>query len=139
MSSPDYGVVLVVDVAGEVLAVGPPALLAEAASAMPPPASARTLMIIVVFRSQVWAWRTPAGLPGAKAVESANAFVAQSASDIAKQTALFISIPLEGRNKRNARPKERFPQTQPAYVMLRRAHRGFCHTQGQSQSVTIPG
>ena len=87
---------LVVDVAGEVLAVGPPALFAEVASAIPTPANAITLMIIVVLRSQLWAWRTPAGLPGAKVVESANAFVAQSARDTAKQIALFISIPPTG-------------------------------------------
>jgi hypothetical protein len=97
-SLPDYGVALVpvVDVAGEVVTVGPPALLAERASARPAPVNARTATIIVVLRSQDCARRTPAGLPGAKEVESANAPGAQSASDIAKQMALFTSNPLEG-------------------------------------------
>jgi hypothetical protein len=95
---PDYGVVLVpvVEVAGEVVTVGPPALLAERASAKPTPVNARTPTIIVVLRSQVCAWRTPAGFPGAKAVEFANALGAQSASDIARQMALLISNSLEG-------------------------------------------
>ena len=81
-----------VDVLGEVLAVGPPALPAEAAIAMPAPASARTPMIMVVLVSQSCAWRTPAGLPADREEESANALVVQRASDIAKQTAFFISI-----------------------------------------------
>ena len=89
---------LVVDVlvvVGEVLVVGPPALLAEAANAIPAPAKARVAIIIVVLMSQVCAARTPAGLPGANAEESANALVVLSASDIAKQRAFFISRILE--------------------------------------------
>ena len=85
-------VVDVVVVDDDVLVVGPPAFPAEAAIPMPAPASASTAMIIVVLVSQVCARRTPAGLPGANADESANALVVQSASDIARQTAVFISI-----------------------------------------------
>ena len=78
-----------------VLVVGPPALPAEAAIPMPAPARASTPMIIVVLISQVWALWTPAGLPGARTGEFANALEVQSASDIARQVAVFISIPLE--------------------------------------------
>ena len=79
------------DVEGELLTVGPPALPAEAAIANPAPAKATTLKIMVVLRSQSWAACTPAGLPGARAEESANALEVQSASDIAKQIGFFIS------------------------------------------------
>jgi hypothetical protein len=82
----------------EVLVVGPPALPAEAASPIPNPARARAPIIMVVLRSQFWACRTPAGFPGAKPDGPAIAPVAQSAndivSDIAKQMAFFIKIPL---------------------------------------------
>ena len=83
-------VVDVLVVVGEVLAVGPPALLAEAAIPMPAPARASTAMIIVVLMSQFCARCTPAGLPGDNAEESANALVLQSARDTAKQMAFFI-------------------------------------------------
>ena len=89
-------VVVVVDVdVPAVLVVGPPALLAETASAIPNPANARVAIIIVVFVSQFCAWCTPAGFPGANADESANALVVQSANDIAKQRAVFMSRFLE--------------------------------------------
>ena len=78
-----------------VLVVGPPALPAEAAIPMPTPAKATTPMIIVGLMSQVWALCTPAGLPGAKADEFANAPEVQSASEIAKQMAFFMSVSLE--------------------------------------------
>jgi hypothetical protein len=122
ISLPDYGVVLVpvVDVAGEVVTVGPPALLAERASARPTPVNARRATTIVVLRSQDCAWRTPAGLPGAKAVESANALGAQSASDIAKQMALFTSNPLEGFDEtldksRSSRNQAELPDVTPSF------------------------
>ena len=81
---------VVVDVEGDVLAVGPPALPADAASAIPAAAKATAATIIVVLVSQNCALCTPAGFPGAKADESANALVVQSANDIAKQRAFFI-------------------------------------------------
>jgi len=76
-----------------VLVVGPPALLAETAKAIPNPANARVAIIIVVFVSQFCAWCTPAGFPGANTEESASAPVLQSASDTAKHRAFLISIP----------------------------------------------
>ena len=92
---PDYvvlpvPVVFVVVVDGDVLVVGPPALLADNAIARPAPTNAIAAKIIVVLVSQPWALCTPAGFPGAKADESANALVVQSANDIAKQRAFFI-------------------------------------------------
>ena len=91
-----YEVVLVVDVLvvmGEELVVGPPALSAERARAIPNPAKASVATIIVVFVSQSCALCTPAGLPGANTDESASAPVVQSANDVAKQMAFFISTP----------------------------------------------
>ncbi len=93
----DYEVVPVVavdveELVGVLLTVGPPALPADAAIPMPAPAKATTLRIMVVLRSQSWAARTPAGLPGGRAEESAKALEAQSASDIEKQMTFFISI-----------------------------------------------
>jgi hypothetical protein len=76
----------------EVLVVGPPPLV-DAASPKPNPARATTEIIIVVLRSHDCASRTPAGLPGFNADESASALVVQSASDVAKQIAAFISNP----------------------------------------------
>jgi hypothetical protein len=76
----------------EVLVVGPPPLV-EAASPKPNPARAATEIIIVVLRSHVCASRTPAGLPGFNADESANALVVQSANEIARPRAFFISNP----------------------------------------------
>src|SRR5215469_13700776 len=135
ISVPDYGVVVVVDVdvAGEVVTVGPPALLAERASARPTPVNARTPTIIVVSRSQDCAWRTPAGLPGAKAVESANALGAQSASDIAKQMALFMSNPPKGTDatlnqSKGSRNEASLPDTAPSFrkFPVWQAHHQFC-------------
>jgi len=83
-------VVVVVVVDGDVLVVGPPALLADKAIARPAPVKAITDKIIVVSMSQFSALCTPAGFPGAKVDESANALVVQSANDIAKQRAFFI-------------------------------------------------
>jgi hypothetical protein len=57
----------------EVLVVGPPALPAEAASAMPSPAKPTPARINVVLPS-IWAFFTPAGLPEGSVV-AANAFV----------------------------------------------------------------
>ena len=74
-----------------VLVVGPPALLAERARAIPNPVRASAPTIIVVFVSQFCAVCTPAGLPGDIADESANALVVQSTSDTAKHAAFFIS------------------------------------------------
>ena len=92
----DYGLVLVVlvvvvDVDVDVLVVGPPALPAEAASAIPIPASATADKIIGVLVSQFSASCTPAGFPGSNVDESASALVVLSANDVAKQRVLFIS------------------------------------------------
>ena len=95
--SPAYEVVPVVDVvvvdddAPPVLVVGPPALSADTARAMPNPARPSVATINVVFLSKACALRTPAGLPGISADESANALDVESASDNAKQAAFFIS------------------------------------------------
>ena len=93
--------VVVVDVEGDVLVVGPPALLADRAIARPTPVKARTDKTIVVSMSQFSALWTPAGFPGAKADESASALVVQRANEIAKQREFFIlRFPLSKRLRR---------------------------------------
>jgi hypothetical protein len=73
MAKTCYEVVLVLVVEGVVLVVGPPALPAEAARAIPAPARPTPRRIMVVFVS-ICAFFTPAGLPEGSVV-AANAFV----------------------------------------------------------------
>ena len=93
----NYEVVLVEDVLDVelVLVVGPAALPAEAAIAMPAAARPTPAMIRVVLVSRPCALCTPAGLPGASA-GLAMALLAQSASDVARQIASFMSNPQKG-------------------------------------------